>query len=64
MINASHEALEFTLPDARWGRKWVEQLNTSQTDDAADEEKAGRKFVAGDKIQVDAWSLLLLRRRE
>jgi glycogen operon protein len=64
MCNASHEALEFTLPDAKWGRKWIEQLDTTQPDDGVDENRTHRKFTAGEKVQVEAWSLLLLRRLE
>ena len=34
MFNASHEPVEFTLPEAKWGQRWVELL---ETDDGSEE---------------------------
>jgi glycogen operon protein len=62
MFNTSHETVEFTLPEAKWGQKWVELLGTAEHGDAMDEERTGDEFGPGAKIPVQAWSLALLRR--
>ena len=30
MFNASHEPVEFTLPEAKWGQRWAELLETGE----------------------------------
>jgi isoamylase len=62
MFNASHEPLDFTLPEAKWGKTWLELLCTDEAIDEMDEEGAGAEFPAGTRIRVPAWSMLLLRR--
>jgi glycogen operon protein len=62
MFNAHHEALEFKLPEAKWGERWAEVLDTSVHGDYLDEEKPGPEHAAGETIEVPAWSLRLLRR--
>jgi len=62
MFNASHEPLEFTLPEAKWGRKWVELLGTDEKGDEMDEEETGSEFRSRAKVRVEAWSMALLRR--
>jgi glycogen operon protein len=61
MFNASHEALDFTLPAAKWGKKWVELLETDESSDEMDEQKSGGTFKPGATIAVQAWSMALLR---
>jgi glycogen operon protein len=61
MFNASHEAIAFTLPEAKWGQQWVRLLDTSGQDEIGDEDETGNEFHAGGKIQVLPWSLALLR---
>jgi glycogen operon protein len=62
MFNAHHEPLDFTLPEAKWGERWVEILDTNATEDQLDEEKPGSEHAAGGRVNVNAWSLRLLRR--
>jgi glycogen operon protein len=62
MFNSSHEPVDFTLPETKWGRKWVELLDTNEREDEMDEEQAGREFPCRGTVRVPAWSLALLRR--
>ena len=64
MFNAHNEPLDFRLPEAKWGERWVELLDTSAHGDWLDEdpEKLGAEHAAGDTVNVQAWSLRLLRR--
>ena len=38
MFNASHEPVEFTLPEAKWGQRWVELLETDRRSEELEEE--------------------------
>jgi glycogen operon protein len=62
MFNASHEPVEFVLPEAKWGRRWVELLVTDEQVDAMDEERTGEELGPGGTVRVQAWALVLLRR--
>jgi isoamylase len=62
MFNANHEPLQFTLPEAKWGRKWVELLETDDKGDEMDEERTGSELRSRAKVRVQAWSMALLRR--
>ncbi len=62
MFNAHHEPLEFTLPEAKWGERWAEMLDTGVHGDHLDEERFGPAHPAGGTVNVQAWSLRLLRR--
>ncbi|MGH9311379.1 MAG: glycogen debranching enzyme, partial [Vicinamibacterales bacterium] len=62
MFNASHEPIEFTLPEAKWGDKWVELLETPDDADAMDEERTVAELQPRARIKVEPWSLSLLRR--
>ncbi|HSB53241.1 MAG TPA: alpha-amylase family glycosyl hydrolase, partial [Gemmatimonadales bacterium] len=58
LFNGHHEPLAFTLPARHWGRRWVTVLDTAEplpqeTDHAYD---------AGKAVQVEARSLVVLRR--
>jgi glycogen operon protein len=64
MFNASHEPVEFVLPEAKWGRRWVELLVTDEQVDAMDEERTGEELGPGGTVRVQAWALVLLRRVE
>ncbi|HTH03642.1 MAG TPA: hypothetical protein VL882_25375, partial [Vicinamibacterales bacterium] len=61
MFNAHHEPLEFTLADAKWAERWNMLLNTADDKDLLSEQDPGPELGAGDKIQVQAWSLVVLR---
>ena len=62
MFNAHHEPMEFRLPEKKWGAAWVQVLNTHDASDCA-EKRNPRLHYAGDGVEVQAWSLVLLRRR-
>ena len=62
MFNAHQEPLEFVLPEAKWGERWTVILDTNEPTDHLDEEEPGSELRAGDRLKVQAWSLVLLRR--
>ena len=62
MFHAHHEPVDFTLPEAKWGECWTEVLDTSAEMDLLGEENAGPKHSASAVVNVQAWSLRLLRR--
>jgi glycogen operon protein len=62
MFNAHHEALEFTLPEAKWGERWTDVLNTGDAVDGLDDDEEGAAHEAGGVVKVAAWSMVLLRR--
>jgi isoamylase len=62
MFNAHHEPLEFTLPEARWGDGWTPLLNTAEDKDRLGEGEEAPPIAAGARLQVQPWSLVLLRR--
>ena len=63
MFNAHQEALEFALPEAKWGTAWGMVLDTNEY--AAHymrEDDIGGTFKPGERCLVQPWSLVLLRR--
>jgi glycogen operon protein len=62
MFNAHHEPLDFTLPESKWGSCWSDVLDTSAERDLLDEETAGSKHAAASTLNVQAWSLRVLRK--
>jgi glycogen operon protein len=65
MFNAHHEALEFTLPEEKWGNLWGVVIDTNEpTSHYMREDDIGRSYKPGDKCRVEGWSLVLLRRTE
>ncbi len=56
IFNAHHENLEFTLPKAPWGTRWMRILDTG--------DPLPRFYTAGVKVPAGARSLILLRRVE
>ncbi|PTR10763.1 glycogen operon protein [Nitrosospira sp. Nsp5] len=59
IFNAHHEALDFTLPAARWGQSWLPVLNTTQgwVEDAI-------PLQAGARLTVAPRSMVLLQRQD
>jgi len=57
VVNAHYEPLDFTLPDGEWGRSWAVDLDTASG-------WAGKEKIvkAGEKLEVEARSLVVLRR--
>ena len=54
MFNAHQEPQEFALPEAKWGRRWTEILDTSESTDHLDEDEEGRILRADDRRIVAA----------
>ena len=64
MFNSSHEPVVFTLPEAKWGQRWAELLETDEGDGETEEERVKAEFRAGGKVTIPAWGLALLRRMD
>jgi isoamylase len=64
MFNSHHEPLAFTLPEPQWGEQWTLILNTADEKDLLAEQEIGPAVEAGERIQVEPSSLILLRRME
>ncbi len=62
MFNAHQEPLTFKLPEEKWGRKWATLLNTADATDHMSEETLGAELTAAGELQVEPWSLVLLKR--
>ena len=62
MFNAHQQPLEFRLPPRQWGERWTMVLDTHESGDELSEERLGREFDAESSVQVEPWSLVLLRR--
>ena len=62
MFNAHHEPLEFTLPEPKWGERWMVILDTAEEKDLLAEQESGLELRAGGRVRVQHWSLVLLRR--
>jgi glycogen operon protein len=62
MFNAHSEAVEFVLPESKWGEQWTIAFDTSTTPDHVDVDATGRALVAAEHLHVQGWSLVLLRR--
>src|SRR3954454_18811925 len=62
MFNAHSEPLEFVLPESKWGEQWTVALDPNELTDHVEVETVGRSVGAGEKLHVQAWSLVLLRR--
>ena len=60
LFNPHHERVIFAIPDERWGQKWVKVLDTRE--DLPDE--GDDPVSAGDKLEMEARSLRVLRRVE
>ncbi len=58
LFNAHHEPLAFRLPRGPWGRRWVAVLDTRQERVEEDD----RVWDAGEEVEVEARSLMVLRR--
>jgi glycogen operon protein len=61
LFNASHEPVRFVVPDERFGKRWVRDIDTATLGDGtpADPE---RILKPGDELEVTARSLVVMRR--
>src|SRR3954467_8934556 len=62
MFNAHHEPLVFKLPEEKWGRKWGVLLNTAEECDRLSEDTLDASLGPGGEVQVQPWSMVLLKR--
>ena len=58
LFNAFHEDVEFQLPNATYGRRWVVEMTTADRE----ERQRGREQEASGPVAVMSRSLLLLKR--
>lgn len=63
IFNAHSEPVDFTLPAEDWGRRWVTVLDTREPRQPAHNGR-GDPLAAGQTINVDAWSVVLLKRTD
>jgi glycogen operon protein len=61
LFNASHECVAFTLPEARFGKRWRAEIDTAALGDGTPKEPE-RVLTPGGAIEVAARSLMVLRR--
>jgi isoamylase len=61
LFNAHHEQMEFTLPTCPWGDRWVKVIDTNEP---VPELRNQQEFRAGEKLGVQAYSMVVLRRVE
>ncbi len=58
LFNAHHEPITFTFPDAQWARRWNKIFATNEVTFSEE----AQTISAGDRIQVEARSLMLLQK--
>ena len=61
LFNAHYEVIEFTLPDAAWGQRWMKVIDTS---DPVPDLREHNAVPAGTQVKVAAHSVMVLRRAE
>ena len=61
MFNAHHDAIDFVMPEPKWGERWTVVLDTNQTCDHVTIDDSGHVLEAGEKLNVQAWSTVVLR---
>ena len=59
LFNAHHEALKFTLPAGPWGDRWATIIDTCQS---VPEFREREQIHAGQQVQLEAHSMMVLRR--
>jgi glycogen operon protein len=57
IFNAHHEALEFTLPEADWGERWIKELDTNIG--WLEQEQS---FQSKEQLTIEARSVVVLRK--
>jgi isoamylase len=62
IFNAHHEAMTFTLPGERWGKRWQKVLDTA--DDVAGHPVEPAEAKADEQIEVEPRSLMLFLRAD
>ena len=62
MFNAHQEQIDFVMPEAKWGERWLIVLDTGGAASQVDVEAHGRQLGAGEHVKVQAWSAVLVQR--
>jgi glycogen operon protein len=62
MFNAHSDAVDFAVPEAKWGEAWTITFDTSDLPEHVNLDAAGPQLGAGEHLKVQAWSMVLLRR--
>jgi glycogen operon protein len=57
IFNAHSEPMTFTLPGEQWGRRWTKVIDTAEGD-----EPGSVEVKAGDTLEVESRSVVLLMR--
>jgi glycogen operon protein len=58
LFNAHHEPITFRMPTRRFGARWKLELSTA----APDADEGSRSWAAREDVEVEARSILVLRR--
>ncbi len=61
LFNAHSEAIEFVLPNGAWGKRWSVVLDTNELLPPNDR-RSDRIHDSPEKLPVEAWSLVVLKR--
>jgi len=61
LFNAHYEPMPFTLPKCPWGERWAKVVDTN---DPIPDLRDQKEFRAGDQIEVQAHSVVVLRRAD
>jgi glycogen operon protein len=61
LFNAHHEPMEFTLPTCPWGDRWQKVIDT---DEPVPDLREHHEWKAGDKLKVQAYAVMVLRRSD
>ncbi len=61
LFNASHEPVRFVVPDERFGKRWLRDIDTAALGDGTPDDPE-RVLRTGDELEVTARSLVVLRR--
>jgi isoamylase len=64
LFNAHHEPIEFTLPEDRFGKSWVEMVDTNDPPRRRDRRQPREAVPAGGKLEVAPRTFALLEREE
>ncbi len=59
LFNAHWEAIPFTLPTCGWGERWVKVVDT---DEPVPDLREQRQQRAGEAVEVEGHSMMVLRR--
>ncbi|MGN6184974.1 MAG: glycogen debranching enzyme, partial [Thermoanaerobaculia bacterium] len=59
LFNANYEPIVFTLPQSPWGERWEKVIDTNEP---IPDLREHHDWNAGEQVQVEAYSVMVLRR--